>query len=116
MVEEGNDDITKFSLVEGDILTADFTEEEVFEAISQMEHNKALGPDGFPTFYQWFWDVIKDDLMAMFTQLHSGDLQLFKMNFGVLTLLPKKEDASCIEQYRPICLLNVSFNVYKGWD
>jgi hypothetical protein len=34
MVEEGNDDITKFSLVEGDILTADFTEEEVFEAIS----------------------------------------------------------------------------------
>ena len=27
-------------------------------------------------------------------------------------MLPKKEDASKIEQYRPICLLNVSFNFF----
>jgi hypothetical protein len=30
-------------------------EDEVFEAISNMEHNKAAGPDGFPAeFYQKF--------------------------------------------------------------
>jgi mannosylglycoprotein endo-beta-mannosidase len=33
---------------EKDILTSPFTEDEVFEAISNMEHNKAPGPDGFP--------------------------------------------------------------------
>ena len=43
---------------------------------------------------------------------HSGDLPLFRLNFGVITLLPKREDASRIDQYRPICLLNVSFKVF----
>jgi hypothetical protein len=37
---------------------------------------------------------------------------LYKLNFGVITLLPKKEDASRIEQFGPICLLNVSFKIF----
>jgi hypothetical protein len=37
--------------------------------------------------------------MAMFAQLKDGDLSLYKLNFGVITLLPKKEDASRIEHY-----------------
>jgi hypothetical protein len=41
--------------------------------------------------YQQFWDVIKADLIAMFIQLQTRELQLFKLNFGVITLLPKKE-------------------------
>jgi hypothetical protein len=40
------------------------------EAIMEMKMNKAPGPDGFPAeFYQVFWDTIKDDMMAMFSQL-----------------------------------------------
>jgi hypothetical protein len=40
---------------ENEILIVDFTKNEVREAIFQMEHNKAPGPDGFPTeFYQVF--------------------------------------------------------------
>jgi hypothetical protein len=35
-----------------EILKSPFSEKEVYEAISQMEHNKASGPDGFPAeFY-----------------------------------------------------------------
>ena len=113
MVETFTDDMPQISPLENSILTSPFSEEEVFHAISQMEHNKAPGPDGFPAeFYQKFWFVIKSDLMSMFAQLHSGDLPLFRLNFGVITLLPKREDASRIEQYRPICLLNVSFKVF----
>jgi hypothetical protein len=78
-------------------------EEEVFEAISNTKHNKAPGHDRFPKeFYQKFWLVIKSDLMALFVRLKDGDLPLYKMNFGVIMLLPKKEDASRIEQYMPI--------------
>ena len=85
----------------------------MFEAISQMETNKAPVPDGFPAeFYKTFWNVIKNDLMAMFVQFQEGSLPLYKLNFGVITLLPKKENAVQILQYRPICLLNVSFKIF----
>jgi len=43
--------------------------------------------------------------------LHTGDLPVFSLNFGVITLLPKTHDASKIQQFRPICLLNVSFKI-----
>jgi hypothetical protein len=52
-------DIPQISPNENEILTTPFTEEEVFEAISQMEHNKAPGPHGFPAeFYEKSWEVI----------------------------------------------------------
>jgi hypothetical protein len=51
-------------------------------------------------------------MIAMFAQLQDGDIPLYKLNFGLITLLPKKEDASRIEQYCPICLLNVRFNFF----
>jgi hypothetical protein len=44
---------------ENAILTAPYTKEEVKTVVFQMNHNKALGPDGFPAeFYQNFWDVM----------------------------------------------------------
>ena len=106
-------DILQVSLTENEFLTAPFTEQEIRDAIFSMEHSKAPGLDGFPAeFYQHFWDVIKGDLMSMFQDLHQGDLPIFSLNFGVITLLPKTQEASKIQQYRPICLLNVSFKIF----
>jgi predicted HAD superfamily Cof-like phosphohydrolase len=48
MTEDQTQDIPQISNKENIILTADFSVEEVHEAIAQMEHNKALGSDGFP--------------------------------------------------------------------
>jgi hypothetical protein len=48
----------------------------------------------------------------MFEDFHKGDLPLFHLNFGTIILLPKKENAIQIQQYRPICLLNVSFKIF----
>jgi hypothetical protein len=75
-----------------------------------MERNKAPRPDGLLMEFYWkFWEVIRVDLMAMFAQLQRDELPLFKLNFGVISLLPQKDEASRIEQYRPIFLFNVSF-------
>ncbi|XP_044392245.1 uncharacterized protein [Triticum aestivum] len=102
------EDVPQLETAENELLTAPFSEKEVFEAISQMENNKAPGPDGFPAeFYKKCWHFIKGDLMPMFHEFFEGQLQLFKLNFGTITLLPKKTDAVRIEQFRPICLLNV---------
>ena len=60
-----------------------------------MEHNK-----------------IKGDLMAMFSEFHKGELPLYNLNFGTIILLPKCKEAIKIQQYRPICLLNISFKFF----
>lgn len=113
MLESRVDDIPQVSNTENDIITSLFTEIEVKEAIFQMEHNKALGRDDFPAeFYQVFWEVIKADLMAMFHDFHKGEQPLFSLNFGIITLLPKCQEAIKIQQYRSICLLNVSFKIF----
>ena len=79
----------------------------------QMEHNKALGLDGFPAeFYQVFWEVIKKDLLARFSDFYEEKLPLFCLNFGVTSIIPKTNDAKKIQQYRLICVLNVSFKIF----
>jgi hypothetical protein len=78
-----------------------------------MEHNKAPGLDGFlAEFYQTFWDTIKTDRLDMFSVLHAGQLELFRLNFGEVTLLLKINEVERIQQYRPICLLNISFKIF----
>jgi hypothetical protein len=48
MWEEVTHDISQLSVEESTILKSPFTEEEVFETISQIEHNKAPGLHGCP--------------------------------------------------------------------
>ena len=110
-------DIPQVSQEENDVLISEFTKTEVKDVVFQMEHNKAPGPDGFPVeFYQVFWNLIKDDLMALFTDFHKEDLNLYSLNFGIITLIPKIHEATKIQQYRPICVLNVSFKIfYQSW-
>jgi hypothetical protein len=56
--------------------------------------------------------VIKEDLLALFHEFHKETLDLFSLNFGIITLIPKIENATKIQQYRPICVLNISFNIF----
>jgi hypothetical protein len=57
-----------------------------------MGKNKAAGPDGMPIeFYQSCWEIVKEDIMAMFNDFYLGTLEL---NYGVITLLPKVKDAA----------------------
>jgi hypothetical protein len=82
MREDRVEDIPQLSPDGNGILTTVFTEEQVFEAISQMKHNNSHGSDGFPAeFYKQFWGSIKHDLMNLFAELYQGDLQLYKINF-----------------------------------
>jgi len=111
--EDQNQDIPQISPEENDILVSPFTESEVREAVFQMEHNKAPGPDGSPAeFNQVFWGVIKYDLLSLFAELHRETLDLYSLNFGIITLIPKVNNATKIQQYRPICVLNVSFKIF----
>jgi hypothetical protein len=85
------EDIPQVTQVENEALVVEFSEKEVRDAIFQMKHNRASGPDGFPAeFYQVFQSLIKEDLMAMFREFHNANLPLFSLKFGIITLLPKE--------------------------
>uniref|UniRef100_A0A0A9H5S4 Reverse transcriptase domain-containing protein n=1 Tax=Arundo donax TaxID=35708 RepID=A0A0A9H5S4_ARUDO len=88
-----------------------FTEEEIKFALFEMEVNKAAGPDSIPVeFFQKCWDIIKEDIIKLFQGFYDGTLDVSHLNYGIITLLPKVADASKIQQFRPICLLNC---IYK---
>jgi hypothetical protein len=48
----------------------------------------------------------------MFMDFHKGELDIKRLNYGVITLVPKVQEANTMKQHRPICLLNVD---YKGF-
>lgn len=49
--------------------------------------------------------------MTLFMDFHNNILSAHSLNFGIITLIPKKGNAIKIQEYRPICLLNVSFKI-----
>jgi hypothetical protein len=50
--------------------------------------------------------------MNMVKDFNMNKLDLKRLNFGVITLVPKVQEANTINQYRPICLLNVDFKFF----
>jgi hypothetical protein len=85
-----------------------FTEEEVLHAIKQLPGDKAPGPDGFTgIFFKRCWDVVKTDLMRVihqFGNLHVSNLHW--LNSANVVLLPKKDGAEEISDFRPISLIH----------
>lgn len=49
----------------------------------------------------------------MFEEFFEHKLDIKRLNYDVITLLPKLKDASKIQQYRPIYLLNVIYKIFK---
>lgn len=43
----------------------------------------------------------------MLDKVHAGHLELWRLNYGVIILLPNVKTTITIKQFRPICLLNV---------
>jgi hypothetical protein len=103
------DDGNKVSDAENAELDKDFFEEEIKDAVFGSYAEGALGPDGFSfIFYQRFWEVIKYDLINLFKAFERDEAEHYRMNFAMLTLIPKEADATSLK-YRPIALTNCSF-------
>ena len=45
--------------------------------------------------------------MPMFQEFYTGTLVMSRLNFGVITLIPKVVGATEIRQFRPITVINV---------
>jgi hypothetical protein len=64
------------------MLNADFTEQVIRDVVFGSYAEGAHGPDGFPfLFYQHFWDLIKNDLLAMVNDWNKGSWIYFGLTF-----------------------------------
>lgn len=61
--------------------------------------------------YKKVFAIEAQKLSHLLNELYLGHLNLGRLNYGVITLLPKVAGATNIKQYRPICLLNVIFKL-----
>jgi hypothetical protein len=103
-----NSNAVHFEETNLDCMGDHFTEEEVWNAINQMPCDKAPGPDGFTgIFFKKCWNIIKSDVMRViqcFDELHVQDFHW--LNSANIALLPKKEGAEEITDFRPISLIH----------
>ena len=87
-----------------------FTEEELDSVLKNIKTDTALGPDGFPvSFFKVFWSMVKPLVLRILNAFALGRVDIARLNFGVLTLIPKVVGADDIRQFRPIALINVIF-------
>lgn len=88
-----------------------FDNEEVVQVLKDLEGDKALGPDGFiMAFFQICWPVLQDDIMGFFEEVYDQGQFESSLNATFLALIPKKNDARNIKDFRPISLIG---SVYK---
>jgi hypothetical protein len=100
----------RLSEEEAQELIRPFSLTELEGALKDMDVNSAPGPDGLPvSFYLVFWQNIKYLILEMFNEFHRGGLDLSRINYGMISLIPKLKEANNIKQFRPICLLNVDY-------
>ena len=88
-----------------------FEREEILQVISDLEGDKAPGPDGFTmAFYHHCWRVVEKDVLAVFEEFFQHCKFEKSLNATFIALIPKKNGASNIKDFRPISLVE---SVYK---
>ena len=66
-----------------------------------MEGDKAPSPNSFTmAFFQKCWSVVEKDVMAFFDHFHKSSEFKWSLNASFLSLIPKKNNALNIKDFR----------------
>ena len=89
-----------------------FSMEEVYLAISELNGDKAPGPDGFPiAFWQFCWEFVKDEIIGFFKDFYERGKFVRSLNSTFLVLVPKKGRTDDLRDYRPISLVGGLYKI-----
>ena len=102
----------KLSLAHRQMLDADFTDQELLQAVMDLHDDKSPGLDGITAeFYKKFWHLLRGRYVDF---LNSAKLSTFRStkNTSVTALLYKeKGEVDDLKNYRPISLINVDMKI-----
>uniref|UniRef100_A0A2N9H3D8 Reverse transcriptase domain-containing protein n=1 Tax=Fagus sylvatica TaxID=28930 RepID=A0A2N9H3D8_FAGSY len=96
---------------ESALLERKFGKDEVLQVVKDLQGDKAPGPDGFTmAFFQKCWSVIEEDVMGFFDEVYHHCKFERSLNASFIALIPKRQNASNIRDFRPISLIG---SIYK---
>ncbi|CAA7014604.1 unnamed protein product [Microthlaspi erraticum] len=86
--------------------------EEIRQAIKEINPEKAPGPDGMTSlFFQSFWEVTAQDIISMVKDFFTSSSFDKRLNSTNICLIPKTERPKEMSEFRPISLCNVSYKI-----
>jgi hypothetical protein len=93
-------------------LLAEFTREEVHEAIKSMPPQKAPGPDGYMAdFYQLHWDTVSGEVCEVALHFFNTIIMDASINATNIVLIPKNCNPCSVMDFRPISICNVLYKI-----
>jgi hypothetical protein len=89
-------------------LTIPFSKKEMDDVIKAMPADRAPGPDGYNgLFVKKCWPIIQNEFNRLAKDFFDGSIKLQDINGSFITLVPKKQVAVQVNDFRPISLSNV---------
>lgn len=88
------------------------TAEEIRKVVFAMAADKSLGPDGYTReFFKATWGITGPDFVVAIQAFFDTGFLPKGINSTILALIPKKNDAVYMKDYRPISCCNVIYKV-----
>jgi hypothetical protein len=85
---------------------------EIHDIITKMRNNVALGPDGLnAAFYKSAWSWAQHDIHKVVAIFYTHAVLPPDINKTFISLIPKKNNPTLPQDYRPICLCNVIYKI-----
>ena len=88
------------------------TDEEIKQAVWNCESSKAPGPDGFNfNFIKKCWHIMGNEFTVCIRNFFITGIIPRRANMTWVTLIPKREEAEEIKDYRPISMIGCFYKV-----
>ena len=106
------DNLPKISAAQAESLEIIPSTEEVKQAVWACGVDKAPGFDGYNfKFIREMWDTIKEDIYEFVLEFFVTGTSVRDINVTWVTLIPKNENPSSIEEYRPISMVGALYKI-----
>uniref|UniRef100_A0A803Q0M3 Reverse transcriptase domain-containing protein n=1 Tax=Cannabis sativa TaxID=3483 RepID=A0A803Q0M3_CANSA len=100
------------SNAENNILNQPPTSEEIKKVVWSMPPLKSPGPDGFPTkFFKDYWDIVGPQTIEFVQEFFRSGNFSKEINRTFIVLIPKRANANCFDEFRPISLCNTTYKI-----